>query len=70
MRNCNMILTVKQLKISIILWKDWQIRIFYRRIDTTKKNPLGKSCEKQTKTIADQGIKQVKTLKALIPEES
>ena len=31
-------------------------------------SPSGKALEKQTKTIEDQGIKQVKALKALKPE--
>ena len=33
-------------------------------------SPLGKAFEKQIKTIEDQGIRQVKALKALKPEES
>ena len=33
-------------------------------------SPLGKAFEKQLKTIEDQGIKQVKVLKALKPEEN
>ena len=33
-------------------------------------SPLNKAFEKQIKTIEDQGIKQVETLKALKPEES
>ena len=33
-------------------------------------SPLGKAFEKQIKTIEDQGIKQVETLKALKPEEN
>ena len=32
-------------------------------------SPLGKALRKQTKTIEDQGIKQVKALKALKSEE-
>ena len=32
--------------------------------------PLGKEFEKQMKPIGDQGIKQVKALKALKPEEN
>ena len=32
--------------------------------------PLGKSFEKQIKTIVDQGIKQVETLKSLKSEEN
>ena len=33
-------------------------------------SPLGKSFEKQIKTIVDQGIKQVETLKSLKSEEN
>ena len=33
-------------------------------------SPLSKVIEKQIKTITDQGIKQVETLKALKPEEN
>ena len=33
-------------------------------------SPLGKTFEKQRKTIEDQGIKQVEALKVLKPEES
>ena len=33
-------------------------------------SPLGKTFEKQTKTIEDQGIKQIETLKASKPEKA
>ena len=81
MKNCNTILTEKQqkyqdyLQVKLIninlsgkeILPSGQSRIIEQAKSTY--SPLGKTFEKQIKTIEDQGIKQVEALKGLKPEK-
>ena len=81
MKNCSTILTEKQQKYQdyhlekLINLNTLQVTKYYLLVKEERKqskftySPLGKAFEKQTKTIEEQGKKQVEALKALTKEE-
>ena len=80
-KNCSTILTEKQQKYQdyhlekLISLNTLQVTKYYLLIKEERKqskftySPLGKAFENQTKTIEEQGKKQVDALKALTKEE-